>query len=104
MAGERRILPEGWVAYATTRSLDARYGAGFWLNVTDAELPGWGIRWGMPHAPRDAYFARGYHGQYVVVEPSAQLVVARFGASHGPGHDDALVGQLVADVIAALSD
>jgi CubicO group peptidase (beta-lactamase class C family) len=102
MAGERRILPEGWVKYATTQSLDAGYGAGFWLNVTDAEAPSWGIRWGMPHAPRDAYFARGYLGQYVVVVPSAQLVVARFGASHGPGHDVEVVGQLVADVIAAL--
>ena len=102
MAGERRILPEGWVAYATTPSLDAGYGAGFWLNVTDAEVPSWGIRWGMPHAPRDAYFARGYLGQYVVVVPSADLVVARFGSSHGPGHDVELVGRLVADVIAAL--
>jgi CubicO group peptidase (beta-lactamase class C family) len=102
MAGERRILPDGWVAYATTPSLDAGYGAGFWLNTTDAEFPSWGIRWGMPHAPRDAYFARGYLGQYVVVVPSADLVVARFGASHGPGHDIELTGQLVADVIAAL--
>jgi CubicO group peptidase (beta-lactamase class C family) len=56
----------------------------------------------MPHAPRDAYFARGYLGQYVVVVPSAGLVVARFGASHGPGHDVELTGRLVADVIAAL--
>lgn len=102
MAGERRILPDGWVAYTTTPSLDAGYGAGFWLNVTDAEIPSWGVRWGMPHAPRDAYFARGYLGQYVVVVPSADLVVARFGASHGPGHDIELTGQLVADVIAAL--
>jgi hypothetical protein len=102
MAGDRRILPEGWVTYATTPSLDASYGAGFWLNVSDAVAPSWGIRWGMPHAPRDAYFARGYLGQYVVVVPSAQLVVARFGASHGPGHDVELVGRLVADAIAAL--
>ncbi|MBY0274245.1 beta-lactamase family protein [Candidatus Binatia bacterium] len=102
LAGQRRILPEGWVAYATTRSLDAGYGAGFWLDVTDALIPSWGIRWGLPHAPRDAYFARGYLGQYVVVVPSADLVVARFGTSHGPGHDVELVGRLVADVIAAL--
>lgn len=101
-AGERRILPEGWVAYATTPSLDAGYGAGLWLNVTAASIPSWGIRWGMPHAPRDAYFARGYLGQYVVVVPSADLVVARFGTSHGPGHDAELVGRLIADVIAAL--
>lgn len=102
MAGERRILPEGWVANATTPSLDAGYGAGFWLNVTDAPIPTWRIRWGMPHATRDAFFARGYLGQYVVVVPSADLVVARFGSSHGPGGDAELVGRLVADVVAAL--
>jgi len=102
MAGAHRILPEGWVAYATTPSLGEGYGAGFWLNTTDAEMPVWGMRWGMLHAPRDAFFARGYLGQYVVVVPSARLVVARFGASHGAGHDVELVGRLVADAIAAL--
>lgn len=102
MAGPRRILPEGWVAYATAPSLGEGYGAGIWLNQTDAEMPIWNMRWGIPHAPRDAFFARGYLGQYVVVVPSARLVVTRFGISHGRGHDSELVGRLVADVIDAL--
>jgi hypothetical protein len=98
----QRILPEGWVAYSTKQTLDAGYGAGFWLNTTSALVPGWGRPWGMPGAPRDAYFARGYLGQYIVIVPSERLVIVRFGSSHIPGGDIEGTGALVHDVIAAL--
>jgi hypothetical protein len=99
----KRILPEGWVAYSTRQTLDAGYGAGFWLNVTDAEMKVWpGAHWGMPGAPKDAYFARGYLGQYIVVVPSENLVVVRIGVTHAPGGGIRGLGALVHDVIAAL--
>src|SRR5262249_2291353 len=98
----KRILPEGWVKYSTTPTLGGGYGAGFWLNTSDDEMPVWGARWGMPGAPRDAYFARRYLGQFIVIVPSENLVVVRFGASHIPGGDIRCTGALVHDVIATL--
>lgn len=99
VVGQRRILPEGWVEYSTRQTGAAGYGAGFWLNTTDAEIADWHMRWGIPGAPRDAYMARGYMGQYVVIVPSEDLVIVRFGQSHGRSSDVASVGQLVRDVI-----
>jgi CubicO group peptidase (beta-lactamase class C family) len=98
----RRILPEGWVRYSSSQTLDSGYGAGFWTNLASGEIRQWEITWGMPHAPRDAFFARGYLGQYVVVVPSERIVVARFGVTHRRGADVEGVGRLVADVIAAI--
>lgn len=103
VANGQRIPPEGWVAMSTRQTLDAGYGAGFWLNVTDAPMRAWpGARWGLPGAPKDAYFARGYLGQFVVVVPSERLVVVRFGASHIRGGDIESVGALVRDTIEAI--
>ena len=102
VVGGRRILPAGWVAYSTRPTGDAGYGAGFWLNTTDAQIPEWGFRWGLPGAPRDAFMARGYLGQYVVMVPSEKLVVVRFGASHGPGAAVDSVGRLVGDAVRSL--
>ena len=101
VVGGKRILPEGWVAYSRKPTLDTGYGAGFWLNSATTLNP-WGRPWGLPGAPSEAYFARGYLGQYIVIVPSEHLVVVRFGSSHAPGGDPEGVGALVHDVIAAL--
>ncbi|WP_395699703.1 serine hydrolase domain-containing protein [Aquabacterium sp.] len=86
MAGPRRILPAGWVRYSTTPTLDTGYGAGWYLNTVDRNVPGWGhgevhVAWGLPSAPRDTFFARGFFGQFVIVIPSQRLVIVRFDAS-----------------------
>ena len=83
----RRILPEGWVRYVTTPTPGApegRYGAHWWLNAGDPREPG---RRMWPALPRDAYAARGMSGQYVVVVPSARLVVVRLGLAQAEGDD-----------------
>jgi CubicO group peptidase (beta-lactamase class C family) len=77
----RRVLPEGWVRYVTTPTPAAPegiYGAHWWLNAGDPADP---ARRMWPKVPRDAYAARGHSGQYVVVVPSAKLVVVRLGLS-----------------------
>jgi CubicO group peptidase (beta-lactamase class C family) len=94
----RRVLPEGWVRYVTTPTPAAPegiYGAHWWLNAGDPADP---ARRMWPKVPRDAYAARGHSGQYVVVVPSAKLVVVRLGLSlceeAHQGIED-LVGELV---------
>lgn len=96
----RRLLPEGWVAYSHSQTLDTGYGAGFWLNVkNDTRVPVWNAPWGMPQLPKDMYYARGAFGQYVVIVPSERLVVVRMGISLDYGDD---TGDLVAAIITAL--
>jgi CubicO group peptidase (beta-lactamase class C family) len=103
MAGPLRVLPEGWVKHATTPTLDAGYGAGWWLNLPVAEPDALGFPWGLPGAPADAFFGFGYLGQFVVVVPSRQLVVVRLGLTHEAGGDRAGVGRLIAQVAEAVA-
>jgi len=101
--GGKRILPEGWVKWSTTPTPGSGYGAGFWLNTTSDNIGHWGFNWGIPGAPSDAYMARGYMGQYIIIVPSAKLVVVRFGQSHGKGAGIESAGALVKSVEAALA-
>ncbi len=73
-AGER-VLPEGWAAYTATPapSAEGDYGSFFWLNAGGQ----------YPDAPREAYGAQGFQGQYVYIIPSKKLVVVRLGTGIG---------------------
>jgi len=103
VVGGRRILPEGWVKYSTSPTLDTGYGAGFWINREVAgKVPVWDIDWGLAGAPKDAFFALGYLGQFVVVVPSERLVIVRLGMAYTPDGDAKGVGKLVASAIDAL--
>ena len=48
-----------------------------------ATLPGWSYRnmWWVTHNEHGAYMARGVHGQAIYVDPTAEMVIARY-ASH----------------------
>jgi len=97
VVGGRRILPEGWVRYSSSRTLDSMYAAGFWLGASQ-----WRARWGIPD---DTFFASGLLGQRVVVIPSRRLVIVRFGVTEDfPNFDIQGLGRLIADVIAAVSE
>ncbi|MCC6641940.1 MAG: serine hydrolase [Deltaproteobacteria bacterium] len=98
----RRILPEGWVRYVTTptpAAPEGQYGAHWWLNAGEPKDP---ARRPWPDLPTDTYAARGHSGQYVVVVPSAKLVVVRLGLSEPDNGDDG-AARLVAEILAALS-
>jgi CubicO group peptidase (beta-lactamase class C family) len=102
VVGGKRILPEGWVRYSASPTPDAfvGYGAGFWTNLGDSM----GAKYRITHGwPRDAFFAKGSIGQYVIVIPSQRLVIARFGRTVNWPLDADGVSQLVTDVVAATS-
>jgi len=79
--GGERVLPEGWVKYSATptpKAPQGQYGAFFWLNAGTESNPK-DRMW--PDAPKDAFAAKGYQEQSVVIIPSKKLVIVRFGAT-----------------------
>lgn len=98
-----RLLPEGWVRHARTQTLSVGYGAGFWLNLPATTPMPAGFPWGLPGAPADAYFGYGYLGQFLVVVPSRELVVVRFGLTHEDGGGRRQMGRLVAQLADTLA-
>lgn len=62
---EQQILPPGWAGYGTAESFN---------DGTEAYGAHW---WREPTGPR--YFASGYDGQRIVVDPDADLVLVRMG-------------------------
>lgn len=89
-----RLLPEGWVKYATTPAGpqppegDFGYGATFWLINKSAGVPA------------DTYAAFGNRGQYVVIVPSRKVVIVRRGEDPAGARFD--IAKFTADVLAAL--
>ena len=79
----QRILPPGWVAWSRHSGLGAPYGAGFWTNDGDSHFARLRAQAGFP---KDGFFASGVLGQRIYIVPSAQVVVARFGASAPPDY------------------
>jgi CubicO group peptidase (beta-lactamase class C family) len=70
-----RLLPKGWADFVRTPApawSKPVYGGFFWLNRT-----------GIWPVPEDAYFMAGSGGQYVIVIPTHDLVVARLGHYKG---------------------
>jgi CubicO group peptidase (beta-lactamase class C family) len=99
----KRVLPEGWVRYVTTptpRAPQGCYGAHWWLNAGDSEDP---QRRPWPSLPSDAYAARGYGGQWLLVVPSRELVIVRLGISFPDDGDDGAIelARAVIDAIGA---
>jgi CubicO group peptidase (beta-lactamase class C family) len=76
----RRILPEGWVDFARSKTPAQNcdiYGAGFWVTPdVGSGKPGRALT---PNGPRDLFAAQGHEGQLIVVVPSKDLILVRLG-------------------------
>ncbi|MBB1030424.1 serine hydrolase [Dietzia sp. SLG310A2-38A2] len=98
----RRLLPAGWMEYARTvvpaGGEPEPYGAQWWLNDARDGSP---LR--LPGMPADAYWASGHDGQYIVVVPSADLVVVRTGFTPSGTIYELGIEDLVGDLTRAVS-
>ncbi|MGB7729693.1 MAG: serine hydrolase [Candidatus Acidiferrum sp.] len=97
----RRILPEGWVNYSTTPTLNEDYGAGFWTNRGAHGHAAVRIEAGMPE---NAFYGSGNLGQRVVIIPSQKLVIVRMGLTHSQGFDMRGLLRLISDTSAAIKN
>ncbi len=94
-----RLLPEGWMQESTAPVVvntteEKGYASGWWANKQpDGSLV-------EPSLPADAYFAEGHDGQWLIVVPSHELVVARLGFT--PTEVDDRAVSLAADLIRSL--
>jgi CubicO group peptidase (beta-lactamase class C family) len=97
----RRMLPDGWVKFARTPTVQKVYGAGFWLEAPAGHNPP-SMMGG--HGPLDAYSCPGHAGQVVLVVPSKKLVVTRLALM--PDDDPAWVrlGAWLAPIVNAFPD
>ncbi|WP_443749933.1 serine hydrolase domain-containing protein [Asticcacaulis solisilvae] len=104
MAGDRRILPEGWTGYSarpTPGSEDFGYGAGFWTNRGDKGAAAHRVAAGMP---ADSFMARGSYGQAIVIAPKERLVIVRLGNAFTPMGDIEALERLVRESRSALGE
>jgi len=89
MAGDVRILPDGWnemVSGPAEGGLQTNryYGLGFWLGHSGVD--------------GKAYYMSGFQGQAIYILPDHELVVVRLGATN---HTGASAFDLAADVVEA---
>lgn len=71
----RRVLPERWVQFARTSTVEPTYGAGWWLDAG----PGRSKASPLTGLAADAFHARGLDGQVLLVIPSLRLIIVRLG-------------------------
>jgi len=93
----RRILPEHWVDHARlpTPHSKGQYGAHFWLNGID---PDTGHAVMTDAIPTDAFMARGFGAQVVLIIPSMDLVVVYLGLTYD---DPTPVVQAITEIVNA---
>ncbi len=102
LADGRRIVPANWVRdIATQRNTAA------WENGPHGDYGPGGYRsfWWHTAKPSGAYYAHGVHGQWIYIDPSAQVVIAKLSSHPEPfSLDDDNLTLAAFDAIARVLD
>lgn len=74
-----QIFDKSWAKYVVTPTPTSNgdYGGHFWLNAGGK----------YPDVPKDMYYASGYQGQKVIIIPSKEMVIVRFGLTEDADFD-----------------
>ncbi|WP_276974490.1 serine hydrolase [Flavobacterium filum] len=74
-----QIFDKSWAKYVATPTptSNGSYGGHFWLNAGGT----------YPDVPKDMYYASGYQGQKVIIIPSKEMVIVRFGLTEDEDFD-----------------
>ncbi|HRZ32868.1 MAG TPA: serine hydrolase [Flavobacterium sp.] len=74
-----QIFDKSWAKYVATPTPTSKgeYGGHFWLNAGGK----------YPDVPKDMYFCGGFQGQKVIIIPSKELVIVRFGLTEDEDFD-----------------
>jgi CubicO group peptidase (beta-lactamase class C family) len=102
--GDRQIIPAAWIddsvkSYSKTE-IGSGYGYLWWTAMPDQALI-------TMHLPAGGYFAQGNGGQFIIVIPSADLVVvhlARMGAAADSAHRGGVGRRQVAQLLGMILD
>lgn len=74
-----QIFDESWAKYVATPTPTSKgsYGGQFWLNAGGK----------YPDVPKDMFYCSGFQGQKVIIIPSHELVIVRFGLTEDKDFD-----------------
>lgn len=74
-----QLFDKSWAKYVATPTptSDGDYGGHFWLNAGGK----------YPDVPKDMYYCGGFQGQKVIIIPSKDLVIVRFGLTEDEDFD-----------------
>jgi CubicO group peptidase (beta-lactamase class C family) len=74
-----QIFDKSWAKYVATPTptSNGEYGGHFWLNAGGK----------YPDVPKDMYFCGGFQGQKIIIIPSQDLVIVRFGLTEDEDFD-----------------
>ena len=86
-----QIFDKSWAKYVATPTptSNGAYGGHFWLNAGGT----------YPDVPKDMYYASGYQGQKVIIIPSKEMVIVRFGLTEDEYFD---FNGMMRDVISSI--
>ncbi|MEM9014972.1 MAG: serine hydrolase, partial [Pseudomonadota bacterium] len=96
---DKPILPSGWTTFTQdpASESDGQYGGQVWLNRDGA----FERERDFPSLPESAYYFSGHEGQFVLIMPSNNMVIARLGMTRR-GSAEPAVDALAADIISTL--